>query len=226
MEPVHQVREQEVERAQAEDGEDVGGEDDERVAGDAEDGRDRVHGEDDVGAFDDEQDQEQEGGLAPAVVAHEEARAVVAAGDRQEAPDQPHDEVLLRRDLFVPGEQEADPGDDQERPEQVDQPVEAPEQRGAGEDERRAQHEGAEDAPEQHPVLQLLRHLEVGEDDQEDEQVVDRERVLDQVAGDELEPDLVSRTRGRASRRRSPPGRCRTASTPPPRPAGRRAPAG
>ena len=67
--------------------------------------------------------------------------------------------------------------------------MELGEQRRAGQDEDRAQHERADDAPEQHPVLELAGDREVGEDDQEDEQVVDRERVLDQVAGDELEPD-------------------------------------
>ena len=53
---VHQPRqrtlEHEVERAQAEQGEGVGGEDEVGVAGDAVDGRHRVDGEDDVGGED------------------------------------------------------------------------------------------------------------------------------------------------------------------------------
>jgi hypothetical protein len=39
-------------------------------------------------------------------------------------------------------------------------------------------------------VLKPLRHLEVGEDQDEDEDVVDRQRLLDQVAGEELETGL------------------------------------
>ena len=49
VEPVDDAGQQEVERPQAEDGEDVRGVDDERVAGDGEDRRDGVDGEDQVG---------------------------------------------------------------------------------------------------------------------------------------------------------------------------------
>ena len=59
-------------------------------------------------------------------------------------------------------------------------------QRDAGEDEHRAQDQGAEDAPEQHPELVLRRHGEVAEDHRPDEDVVDREALLDQVAGQVL----------------------------------------
>ncbi len=57
----------------------------------------------------------------------------------------------------------------------------------AGEDHHRAQHERAEDAVHQHPLLRLRRHAEIREHEQEHEDVVDRERFLDQVAGDELQ---------------------------------------
>ena len=69
------------------------------------------------------------------------------------------------------------------RAEDVDDPVERLEQRRAGDDEDRAHDERAEDPPEQHAVLVGLRHREVREDHEEDEDVVDRQRLLDQVAG-------------------------------------------
>jgi hypothetical protein len=83
-----------------------------------------------------------------------------------------------------------DRGEDQDRPEDVHHPVEVGEQRGAGEDEDRAHAERAEHAPEEHTVLVCGRHREVREDRVEDEQVVDRERLLDHVAGQELESAL------------------------------------
>ena len=58
-----------------------------------------------------------------------------------------------------------------------------------------AQHQRAEDAPEQHPVLVLRGHLEVGEDQRPHEHVVDRQALLDQVAGELL-------AAGRAAERR------------------------
>ena len=54
---VDHARQREVERPQPEDGEDVAGEDEERVGGDREDGGDRVDGEDQVGGLDHDQRQ-------------------------------------------------------------------------------------------------------------------------------------------------------------------------
>ena len=59
-EPVAEVGQEEEEAPEAEDGERVRGVDDERVAGDGEHRRDRVHGEDDVAHLHD-QEREEEG---------------------------------------------------------------------------------------------------------------------------------------------------------------------
>ena len=60
--------------------------------------------------------------------------------------------------------------------------VEALDERHTGEDEDAAQHERAEDAPEQHPVLELAGHHEVAEDQRPHEHVVDGEALLDEEA--------------------------------------------
>ena len=52
---------------------------------------------------------------------------------------------------------------------------------------RAARDERAQDPPEQHPVLQVLGHREEGERRQKDEQVVDGERLLDEIGLEELE---------------------------------------
>ena len=75
---------------------------------------------------------------------------------------------------------------EQERAEDVDDPVELLEQHGTEGDEDRAEDERSEDAEEEHAVLQLPRDGEVGEDHGEDEDVVDRERLLDEEAGEVL----------------------------------------
>jgi hypothetical protein len=61
-EAVGHVGQQEVHRAQAEDGEDVRGQHDEGIRGDGEDGRDRIDGEDQVRDLD--QDQRRNRGVA------------------------------------------------------------------------------------------------------------------------------------------------------------------
>jgi hypothetical protein len=67
------------------------------------------------------------------------------------------------------------------RREQVDDDVDLLDQLRAGEDEDAAHGERGDDAPEEHPRRALVGHAEVGEQDEEDEQVVERERTLDQV---------------------------------------------
>jgi hypothetical protein len=64
--------------------------------------------------------------------------------------------------------------------------MELGDQPAAQQDHHRAQHDGADDADHQHPLLEVRRHREVGEDHQEHEDVVHRQALLDQVAGEEL----------------------------------------
>ena len=54
-------------------------------------------------------------------------------------------------------------------------------------DEDAARDQRADDSPEQHAVLQVRRHREVRERHQEDEQVVDGQRLLDQPRLEELQ---------------------------------------
>ena len=115
------------------------------------------------------------------------------------APEQSQDDVLVRMDLDLVVSRHPDPGEHEERSEHVEHELEAFEERRAGGDERRAEHQRAEDPPEQHAVLQALRHGEVPEDQDEDEDVVCRQRVLEQIAGDVLagEPTRPATPRSR-----------------------------
>ena len=79
---------------------------------------------------------------------------------------------------------------DEDGPEDRDHPVEGAHQRDAGEDEGAAQHDGAEDTPEEDAVLVPRRNGEAAEEKDENEQVIDGERLLQQVPGEVLEPLL------------------------------------
>jgi len=81
---------------------------------------------------------------------------------------------------------------DEDGAEDGDDPVEAMHQRHAGEDQRAAQDDGAQHAPEEDAVLVPRRDGEALEEQDEDEEVVDRERLLQQVAGEELQPLLAA----------------------------------
>ena len=63
-------------------------------------------------------------------------------------------------------------------------------ERHAGKNECGSHDERADDTPEQHPVLVLTWHPEIGEQHQENEQVVHAQRQLNQVASDKLKRRL------------------------------------
>jgi hypothetical protein len=120
----------------------------------------------------------------------EEALAVQPVVEGIERCGEPHQRALLRVLLPAAVQVELDAGEDQEDAEHVDEPMEAREQRGAREDHQRTQHQRGQDPPEQHAVLGLEGDAEAREDHQEHEDVVDGERLLDQVAGQELDAGL------------------------------------
>ena len=102
----------------------------------------------------------------------------------------------LGGDLLVLGEHHPHAGDDQEAAEEPDHPLE-PEQERAQGDEDAAEDEGAQDPEEQHAVLVAARHARSSRHDDEHEDVVDGERVLDHVAGQELQSGGLVRGRRR-----------------------------
>ena len=79
-EPVHHAGQEEIEGPQPKDCEDVGREDDQRIASDAENGGDAIDGEKQVGAFHDQQDQQRRRDPQSSCLPHEEAAAVVHRG--------------------------------------------------------------------------------------------------------------------------------------------------
>lgn len=102
------------------------------------------------------------------------------------------DAVVVEVGLLVHRLQHLPPAPDQEQAEPDHDPLEVLDQRRAEQDQRAAHHERADDAPEQHPVLHRRGHLEMAEDQDENEDVVDRERPLDQIAGEEFEAFLAA----------------------------------
>ena len=68
-------------------------------------------------------------------------------------------------------------------------------------------HDGAEDAPLEHLRLRLGGNAEVREDQDEDEEVVDAERQLDEVAGVVLQRRAASPPATARTSRRGAPGR-------------------
>ena len=137
--------------------------------------------------------------MTPAVERHDELLAMQPRRNRHEPPQQPDHRVLLGLQLPLRRPQHLHAREDEERAEHQHDHVVLHERRTDG-DERRAEDEGADDAVEQHPVLVERRDAEVGEHQDEHEDVVDGERLLDDVAGEELEPELAAGVRAERGR--------------------------
>jgi hypothetical protein len=93
-----------------------------------------------------------------------------------------------------------DPRGQQDQSEHQEHPVEGRQRGRAQRDEQATEDQGPDDAVEQDPLLQRLRNGERTEQQHEHEQVVDAERLLDQVArvvldspvGAVLRPDIAA----------------------------------
>ena len=84
----------------------------------------------------------------------EELLSLICGRHRVQTSRQPQDEVLVRMDLHLTVPRHPDPRVHEERTEDVEHEMEPLEQGRTGDDERRAEHESAEDPPEQHAMLQ------------------------------------------------------------------------
>ncbi len=80
----------------------------------------------------------------------------------------------------------APPRPEQEGGKNIEDPREILDEHRTGGDEDAAKNQGSQDAQEQHPMLKLAGHAEEAEDDGPDKEVVDGQRLLDQIAGEVL----------------------------------------
>lgn len=90
-----QVGQQKGHRPQSQDGEGVGGEDQEHLVGVGEDGRDGVDGKDDVGGLDEHQHGQQGSGHDQPALAYQQALAVEGVGHGDEAVERGQDAGLV-----------------------------------------------------------------------------------------------------------------------------------
>lgn len=203
--------EAEVERAEAEDGEDVAGEDHEGVRGDGEDGRNGIDGEDQVGDFDHDEGEEEWGdgpfrgeGSWSWWIGDDDASCGVgriggsdgAAGEEALAVEEidgaeaffgEADERIVAGGIVGVDEGHLGGGEDEEEAEEDEDPSVAHDEFRAEEDHAAAHDEGTDDAPEEDAVLVFIGDCEEAEDHGDHEDVVHGEGFFDDVAGEVLD---------------------------------------
>lgn len=175
-EELYHAGEEEVEGPQAQNSEDVGCDDDERISGYAEDGRDGVHGEYDVRSLHHQKHQKQWRDPQCATAANKEPLSLIVLGNPQPFPSKGEYRVSLWVNLVNSVQEHLDTRHEDKDAEDVQNPIKLFDQLCADENEGEAQHHGPHDAPEQNAVLVPRWDGKVGEDDRPDENVVHGER--------------------------------------------------
>ena len=210
--PAQQAADEEIQVPQPEQREQVGGEDQERVAGEAKDRRDRVDGEQHVGHPDRDDQDEQRRGMAASLHPGRQPRSFALDRDRHDAARDPHRGAVRAPRGVIAVEHQPHGGVDEQRPEEVFDPGEPVQRRAAEPDEQAAQHQGEHDPEQQDAAVVLACHPGTADQQHEHQQVVQRQAVLGQPAGEELarrcpaagEGDQRAKRHGQRDRRRRP----------------------
>ena len=187
MEFVQHPGERKIQRSQTEDGKDVRRINDEGIFRDGEECRDGVHRKNHVGDFDEQEHDEEWRRQPDAVFADEELIAAVVARDWDELLEPAHHRVALGMKLLFLLHDHLDAGHDQERAEDINDPLKLRDEHRPGDDHGGSEDERTEDAPKEHAVLIGRRHGEVGEQHRKNENVIYTQRVFDDVAGGEFQ---------------------------------------
>ena len=147
--------------------------------------------------FDDQQDRQERRRQPTAILDHDEALLAIAVGRGHEAAEEAQQRVLGGVDhVVVALRPHPIARIEEQEPEDVDRPMEGFDDGRAEADEDGPEDDGAQDPVEEHAMLVHQRHGEGREDQREDEDVVNRQAELEQIAGE------VRRAVLRASRQR------------------------
>ena len=190
---VGDVAEEEEKRPQPHDGEDVGEIDDEGVGSDREHSWDAVDGKDDVGKLDDKQDQEERGHVVAAIDLGEEVMAIDLGGDREETAGKTDGRMVGRVDFLIAFVAEhLDAAVDKDDSKDSQNPRDTLHEGSQQEDEEETKHDGSQDAPEKNPVVVTFVDTETDENHNHHEDIVDRERLLEEITRQVLLEDLFA----------------------------------
>src|SRR4029077_13728543 len=184
---VNDTGQQEIQGTQPKNSANVGGVDDERVACNAKDRRDRVDGEENVRDLDNNQHKSQRRQHPPAFEKHGEGRAEVAIAHGQQPAHEPDQGIPCDIDHFLPTKEHLDAREEQKDAEQIKRPVECFNERNPNTDHHTAQYQRTENTPKQHTMLVGSRHGEIGKNQYKNEDVIDTERIFLQVTGQKLQ---------------------------------------
>ena len=166
---------QKIHRAQADDGKNVRGKNDEGLARDGKNRRDGIHGENQIGRLDEQQHQRQRCECKATVEPGEKSLAVEVRRHSETFSREPQREVFFRLHGFLAGKKHLKTGKNEKCAEDVKHPVELVDQFRAGGNHRAAHDERAENAPKKQAMLKFHRDAKPCKNERNNEDVVERQ---------------------------------------------------
>src|SRR6266480_6327478 len=191
-ESIHQAGHQKVERSQTEDCANIGSIGNKRITRDSEDRGNRIDRKEQVRQLDDDHGQGERGQHPAAIQAHSKVLVMKFAGNWKDAaahPDRPILRKLARRML---SKQHSQRSEEEKQAKEIENEMKSLHQCDAADNHNSAHDERAEDSPDQDAMLCPRRDAEMRENQYEHKNVIDAQRILDQVAGKKI--DAMMRT--------------------------------
>src|SRR5664280_1882372 len=190
VEDLDHSRQRKIQRAQSENRKHIGGVDNERLARHRQNRRDGVGRKQHVGSLHHNQHHRQRRCVSHQPTSDEKFAALKILRHKEKFAKAAEHQVRFGIDLFVLLAKQFETAVDEDRAEDINEPVKAVQQRDARDDEDGTHDQRAQDAPEQHVVLKVSRDAKIAEDEQKNEEVIDAKGLLDEVSRNELQRQL------------------------------------
>src|SRR5438046_3936362 len=148
--------------------------------------------EDEIHDVDDDQCQGQRREHPSAIHARFEVLVMKFRSNPKQTAAPSHHPTLPKIARWMLSEKHSQSGDQQEYAEQVENKMKPPHQRDAAQDHDSAHGQSAEDSTHQRAMLSQRRHAKISKNQYENEDVIDTQRIFDEVSGKKIEPGLRS----------------------------------
>src|SRR6266567_444758 len=186
-ETIHQAGHQKVERSQTEDRANIGSIGNKRITRDSEDRRNRIDRKEQVRQLDDDHGQGERGQHPAAIHVHLKVLVMKFAGNWKDAAAHPDCPILRKLARRMLSKQHSQRSEEEKQAKEIENEMKPLHQSDAADNHNSTHDKRAEDSPDQDAMLCQRRDAEMRENQYKHKDVIDAQRILDQVPGKKVE---------------------------------------
>src|SRR5271154_4454893 len=185
-----QVRQRKIKRPQTQNRKHVRRINNKWIARDSQNRRHGIHCKNNVHRFHSHQRQKERRRNRFSSLLHKEALALELIGHRNYPPRHQHQRIAIRPNHALAGKEHLQPGQQQQRAENIQHRVKRLQQLHSRQHKNRAHYQRTQHSQKQDLVLRLRRHVERLKDQQKNKNVVHTKRFLHQITGKKFHAHL------------------------------------